>query len=127
MADANSSFGKTKPVLGNYFKGRLSQGHLDVPNTSSQTGEGKSKMFNAASNKNTARDPRRPDNQNAYRTISSPALGKAPGWNTRGDNKKKAMGKRVYSMNHVAVARVMKGNVNANEGAYMKRGGDRQV
>lgn len=69
----------------------------------------------------------RPDHQRAD-TISGASLGKAPGWTTHGDRKKaikaRIIQRRQYSMNHIAVARIMKGNVNANEGAYLHRGGN---
>ena len=117
---------KPAQVLGNVFKGRSSEKHLDVPKTRMSSGSGKATMLTARQDKNRMRSPNRPAQQNRYSTVSGASLGKAPGWNTRGDNRKKALN-RAYSMNQVSMARIMKGNVNANEGAYMKRGGDRQV
>ncbi len=119
---------QTKPhqVLGNVFKGRSSTGNLDVTKTRMSTGSGKSTMLTAREDKNKVRNPNRPDNQNRYGAVKGASLGKASGWQTRGDKKKHVMGK-AYSMNQVSIARIMKGNVNAKEGAYMKRGGDRQV
>jgi hypothetical protein len=119
---------KGRVVDGQEFE-TIDEKHLDVPKTKSAPvpASVKGNPGYGDQNKNTKMNPTRPAQQNAYKTTGTSGA-KMSGWSTRGDQKKRIKAriiqKKQYSMNQVSMAKIMKGNVNANEGAYLRRGGN---